>query len=273
MHETFLQQFPRPLVFFLASNCKALAKKRYTLHTSSEIFALVMAWSCIQHRAPAQWPELSLIPKTPVPFCTSTFSHHPRSPVTFHLKMLCVWSIKVFSAGPVPFDVHVVLISKGWFGLYEEINSAEPVHRVKNSSQMQNCCDPSSSRMISGYEINQLQNQSCSLQTLGVSSKKGHIHQRLPLRVKESIWLQTGAGGGEEAKEGGKGGKFQRGKKLWEKMYIWTRVLHKEVWMIFPEMSPTDSNFVKCWKSERVGLELHLLCSLQWLKKSGDHRN
>lgn len=103
--------------------------------------------------------------------------------------MFRVWGIKVFSAGPVLFDVHVVLISRGWFGLYEEINSAELVRRVKNNFQMQNFCDPSSSRMILGYEINQLQNQFCSLQTLGVSSNKGHIHQRLQLRVKESIWL------------------------------------------------------------------------------------
>lgn len=87
------------------------------------------------------------------------------------------------------FDVHVVLVSKEWFGLYEEINFAELVHRVKNSFQMQDFCDPSLPRMISGHEINQLQNQSCSLQTLGVSSNKGHIHQRLVLRVKESIWL------------------------------------------------------------------------------------
>lgn len=95
----------------------------------------------------------------------------------------------MFSPGPVLFDVHVVLISKEWFGLYEEINSAELVHRVKNNFQMQNFCDPSLPRMILGCEINQLQNQPCSLQTLGVSSNKGHIHQRLELRVKESIWL------------------------------------------------------------------------------------
>lgn len=95
----------------------------------------------------------------------------------------------MFSPGPVLFDVHVVLISKEWFGLYEEINSAELVHRVKNNFQMQNFCDPSLPRMILGCEINQLQNQPCSLQTLGVSRNKGHIHQRLELRVKESIWL------------------------------------------------------------------------------------
>lgn len=87
------------------------------------------------------------------------------------------------------FDVHVVLISEEWLGLYEEINSAELVHWVKNNFQMQNFCDPSLPSMILGYEINQLQNHSCSLQTLGVSSNKGHIHQRLVLRVKESIWL------------------------------------------------------------------------------------
>lgn len=127
--------------------------------------------------------------QTPFPFCTSTFSHHPGSPVTFNLKMFCIWSIKVFSPGPVLFDVHVVLISKEWFGLYEEINSAELVRWVKNNFQMQDFCDPSLARMILGYEINQLQNQSCSLQTPGVSSNKGHIHQRLVLRVKESIWL------------------------------------------------------------------------------------
>lgn len=38
-----------------------------------------------------------------------------------------------------------------------------------------------------------------------MNSNKGHIHQRLKLRVKESIWLCTGGGGGEVVKEGKKG--------------------------------------------------------------------
>lgn len=67
---------------------------------------------------------------------------------------------------------------------------------------MQNFCDPYLPRMILRYEINQLQNQSCFLQTLGVNSNKGHIHQRLKHRVKESIWLCTASGGGEDMKEG-----------------------------------------------------------------------
>lgn len=99
------------------------------------------------------------------------------------------------------FDAHMVLINKGWFGLYEMINFGELAHWVKNNFQMQNFCDPYLPRMILWYEINQLQSQSCFLQTLGVNSNKGHIHQRLVLRVKDSIWPQTGGGGGKRPKE------------------------------------------------------------------------
>lgn len=83
----------------------------------------------------------------------------------------------------------MVLISKEWFGLYEKINFSELVHWVKNNFQMENFCDPYLPRMILRYEINQLQNQTRFLQMLGVNSNKGHIHQRLVLRVKKSIWL------------------------------------------------------------------------------------
>lgn len=142
------------------------------------------------------------------------------------------------------FDAHMVLINKGWFGPYEMINFGELAHWVKNNFQMQNFCDPYLARMILWYEINQLQSQTCFSQTLGVNSNKGHIHQRLVLRVKDSIWPQTGGGGGRGQRRGN-GGKIHWGQKPQELLNVWMRALHQEAWMLFPEISPTDSDFVK----------------------------
>lgn len=138
----------------------------------------------------------------------------------------------------------MVLINKEWFGLCKEINFGELAHWVKNNFQMQNFCDPYLPWMILWYEINQLQNQSRFLRTLGVNGNKGHIHQRLVLRVKESIWLQTGGRGGR-GQGRGKRGKFQWGQKPQELLHIQMRALLQEAWMLFPEISPTDIEFFK----------------------------
>lgn len=95
MYKTFLQQFPKPSVSSLASNCKVLAKKDM-LHLTHlrkwvlETFIPVIAWSCIQHKPPAQGDRNTTDPAaTCLCLPTQSFDADLQNPISVpHLLFL-----------------------------------------------------------------------------------------------------------------------------------------------------------------------------------------
>lgn len=95
MYKTFLQQFPKPSVSFLASNCNVLAKKDM-LHVTHlrkwvlESFIPVIAWSCIQHKPPARGDRNTTNPAaTCLCLPTQSFEADLQNPISVpHLLFL-----------------------------------------------------------------------------------------------------------------------------------------------------------------------------------------